>query len=56
VCVVNRDGAVVPIRYIGEQHVREDLGRVPTAQDWLIRINPQRWMYGRPLEGVPSKS
>jgi len=56
VCVVNRDGAVVPIRYIGEQHVREDLGRIPTAQDWLIRINPQRWMYGRPLEGVPSKS
>jgi len=56
VSVVNRDGVAVPVRYIGEQHVREDLGRIPTAQDWLAQIKPQRWMYGRPLEGVASKS
>jgi hypothetical protein len=26
----------VPVRYVGEQHVKEDLGRIPTAQDWLL--------------------
>jgi len=30
--------------------VREDLGRIPTAQDWLSQIKPARWMYGRRLE------
>lgn len=38
------------VRYLGEQHVREDLGRIPTAQDWLLQIRPQRWMYGQALE------
>jgi hypothetical protein len=33
----------------GEQHVKEDLGRIPTAQDWLSQIKPQRWMYGQRL-------
>ena len=49
VTLTNLEGAVVPVRYIGEQHVREDLGRIPTAQDWLGRINPERWMYGQRL-------
>lgn len=47
--VRNYDGIEVPVRYVGEQHVREDLGRIPTAQDWLARINPERWMYGQRL-------
>ena len=51
VFVTNSKGRPVPVRYIGEQHVREDLGRVPTAQDWLERIRPDRWMYGRRLAG-----
>ena len=49
VTLFNLDGASVPIRYIGEQHVREDLGRIPTVQDWLTRISPERWMYGQRL-------
>lgn len=49
VAVRNVNGREVPVRYIGEQHVREDLGRIPTAQDWLARINPERWMYGQRL-------
>lgn len=49
VVVRNSDGVPVPARYIGEQHVREDLGRIPTAQDWLARISPERWMYGQRL-------
>jgi hypothetical protein len=47
IAIVNSDGKQVPVRYVGEQHVREDLGRIPTAQDWLSQIKPQSWMYGQ---------
>jgi len=50
VAITNSDGKQVPVRYIGEQHIREDLGRIPTAQDWLSQIKPARWMYGRRLD------
>ena len=50
VAIVNSDGKQVPVRYLGEQHVREDLGRIPSAQDWLVQITPLRWMYGQALE------
>lgn len=40
-------GRIVPVRFIGEQHVVEDLGRIPTVADWLGRIRPQPWMLGR---------
>jgi hypothetical protein len=49
VTIVNSDGERIPVRYVGEQHVKEDLGRIPTAQDWLSQIRPQRWMYGQRL-------
>jgi hypothetical protein len=47
VAITNSEGRQVPVRYIGEQHVKEDLGRLPTAQDWLSQIKPERWMYGQ---------
>jgi len=50
VIIVNSNGKQVLVRYVGEQHVREDLGRIPTAQDWLLQIKPQRWMHGQRLE------
>ena len=50
IAIVNSDGKQIPVRYVGEQHVREDLGRIPTAQDWLFEIKPQRWMYGQRLD------
>jgi hypothetical protein len=50
VTVSNSEGKEIPVRYIGEQHVKEDLGRIPTAQDWLIQIKPERWMYGQRLK------
>ena len=49
VAIVNSDGKRVPVRYVGEQHVREDPGRIPTVEDWLLEIKPQRWMYGQRL-------
>ena len=40
-------GRVLPVRFVGEQHVLEDLGRIPTVQDWLLKIQPESWMLGR---------
>ena len=37
-------GRVVPTRLIGEQHVREDLGFIPSFADWARSIQPERWM------------
>lgn len=47
VAIGNSDGKQVPVRYIGEQHVREDLGWIPTVQDWFSELRPRPWMYGR---------
>ncbi|SRR6266481_8125767 len=49
--ITNSDGKQVPVRLIGEQHVKEDLGWIPSAQDWLSQIQPQRWMYGQRRKG-----
>ncbi len=35
---------VVPVRLIGEQHVREDLGFIPSFADWVRCIRPEPWM------------
>jgi hypothetical protein len=43
-CIVNGDGRSVPVRLIGEQHVVEDCGYLPTPQDWLRHLAPQPWM------------
>ena len=42
--IVNADGRIVPVRLIGEQHVREDLGSIPSFADWARLITPQNWM------------
>lgn len=52
VTISNSQGKVVPVRYIGEQHVMEDLGRIPTAQDWLKDIPAEPWMRGQQLRTV----
>ena len=38
------NGKVIPVRWIGEQHVREDLGRIPSFADWVRCIRPEPWM------------
>jgi len=37
-------GRVIPTRWVGEQHVREDLGFIPSFGDWAKAIRPKRWM------------
>jgi hypothetical protein len=49
--LVNADGKTVPVRLVGEQHVLEDLGFIPSFADWARLIQPRSWMLkGRPLE------
>lgn len=47
--IENSDGKRIPVRYIGEQHVREDLGRIPSFQDWIAELPIRLWMYGQRL-------
>lgn len=42
--VTNSDNKVVPVRFIAEQHVKEDCGFIPTMQDWFKHIRPATWM------------
>ena len=44
VSITNSEGRQVPVRLIGEQHVREDCGWIPTIKDWLENITAQPWM------------
>ncbi len=37
-------GRIIPVRWVGEQHVREDLGRIPSFADWARCIRPEPWM------------
>jgi len=37
-------GRVVPVRLVGEQHVIEDLGFIPSFADWVRNIRPEAWM------------
>jgi hypothetical protein len=48
--VVNSEGKHVPTRFIAEQHVLEDMGFIPTMQQWLENMSPKGWMY-RPGQG-----
>ena len=43
--LVNSDGKKVPVRYVCEQHIKEDCGgRVPSVSDWLSAIRVEPWM------------
>ena len=44
VAITNSAGKQVPVRFIGEQHVKEDLGFIPSMQDWFACISPKPWM------------
>ena len=40
VAIVNSDGKKVPVRYVGEQHVREDLDAFPQLRTGFCRSSP----------------
>jgi hypothetical protein len=37
-------GRTIPVRWVGEQHVREDLGFIPSFADWVKALRPEHWM------------
>lgn len=55
VVITNSDGKKVPVRFIGEQHVKEDCGGIiPSVADWLRSIEAKRWMsVGQIADGGP---
>lgn len=44
ITIRNIDGREIPVRQIGEQHVRDDLGWIPTVKDWLTNLKIEPWM------------
>lgn len=44
VTITRADGRKIPTRWIGEQHVIEDCGFIPTLEDWLGKLPVERWM------------
>jgi hypothetical protein len=46
ITIQNSAGRMVPVRLIAEQHVREDLGIIPTPGQWLHSIKFEPWMNG----------
>ena len=44
VTITLSSGRVVPVRLIGERHVIEDLGFIPSFADWVRAIRLEPWM------------
>lgn len=44
--ITNSDGKEVSVRDVAEQHVIEDLGAIPSLDDWLECMELQEWMGG----------
>jgi hypothetical protein len=42
--IKNSEDRNIPTRWIAEQHIKEDLGRIPSMQDWFSNIQPRPWM------------
>ena len=41
---MNSDNKKVPVKTIGEQHIIEDCGYIPSVSDWLVNLQPKRFM------------
>lgn len=50
VTVRNSAGRDVPVRVIAEQHVKDDLGWIPTVKDWLVNLRVEPWMGRTPFK------
>lgn len=42
--ITNSDNKKVSVRDIGEDHVIEDLGHIPTIEKWLQNMEIEHWM------------
>lgn len=46
VTITNSDGITISVRDVAEQHVLEDMGRIPCVADYLNNMQLQNWMGG----------
>lgn len=53
--ITNSEGKKVCVRDIGEDHVLEDLGFIPTLERWLKNTPIETWMSGTRRKQVHSK-
>lgn len=44
--IKNSSGKMVPVRSIAEQHVLEDLGRIPTLEECMKDLPAYDWVIG----------
>lgn len=44
VTITLSSGRIIPTRWVGEQHITEDLGFIPSFADWARAIQPMPWM------------
>lgn len=45
--ITNSEGKIVSVRDIAEQHVIDDMGTIPTVQDYLSGMPMYEWLGGR---------
>lgn len=50
--IKNSDGNLVSVRDLGEEHVIQDLGFIPTVEKWLEGLPMEDWMLGRVKKGA----
>lgn len=48
--IKNSDGKLVSVRDIAEQHVIDDMGTIPTVQDYLQGMPMYNWLGGKKKE------
>jgi len=53
--MVNSDDRHVSVRDVAEQHVIEDLGRIPSLSNWLDNMTFQQWFGGPKDRTVKAK-
>lgn len=46
--ITNSDGKIVSVRDVAEQHVIDDMGTIPTVQDYLTGLPFYDWLGGKP--------
>jgi hypothetical protein len=42
--IILSTGRQIPVRWVCEQHIVEDMGYLPSVSDWLKCMSPEPWM------------
>jgi hypothetical protein len=51
--LLNSDGKKISTRQLAEEHVIEDLGFIPSLDQWLSNVELQPWMAGSKTKSIP---